>query len=329
MDMKEFCAKIKDEIPDFLMQYNIENIEIRPQTKNNGVTRTGLNIILENQNVSPCIYMEKYLDKYLKNQNNVDFDFAEDIVKEIAEEYREKLQSIKNVSFDELEEAINPATVFACVVNAEKNRVLLQDVPHRMIEDMAVIYRIKFDVGLGNKEGLNSAIIHNSHMTRLGISEEKLYEWAYENTRQLFPTKIASMYDKMYELLKAEGMPDQFVEMQLGGIPKEDFMYIMSNSMNVFGATSVIYNDDIAKFAEEKGADSLIVLPSSIHEVILLNNDIMTERTALEQIVRDVNQNVLAKEEFLSDNVYCFDVRTRELKLYEEPAIQKNKEMKM
>ena len=58
--------------------------------------------------------------------------------------------------------------------------------------------------------------------------------------------------------------------------------------------------------AETLGGD-FFVLPSSVHEVLLIPDDGSMELSYLEQMVRDVNQQEVAPEERLSDNVFHYD----------------------
>ncbi len=53
------------------------------------------------------------------------------------------------------------------------------------------------------------------------------------------------------------------------------------------------------------------ILPSSIHETIVVPDDGNTKRQDLEAMVKAVNQNQVAPEERLTNSVYHYDTKIR------------------
>ena len=82
-------------------------------------------------------------------------------------------------------------------------------------------------------------------------------------------------------------------------------MYVLSNSSKVFGAASILYPDVLKNFAEKLDRD-LYILPSSVHEVILLPKRSETEWETLQEMVKEVNATQLEEVEILSDSVYSY-----------------------
>lgn len=83
-------------------------------------------------------------------------------------------------------------------------------------------------------------------------------------------------------------------------------MYVLSNSIGLYGATTMIYIDVIKKFADTMGAD-LYILPSSLHEIILvLDYGCSYRGFELQRMVNDVNRTVLQNDDILSDSVYKY-----------------------
>ena len=82
-------------------------------------------------------------------------------------------------------------------------------------------------------------------------------------------------------------------------------MYVCSNSQKVNGAGVILYKDLLKQFAEKTGSD-FYILPSSIHETLLVPVSDQMEVEALRSMVREVNATQVAPEEVLSDNVYIY-----------------------
>ena len=83
-------------------------------------------------------------------------------------------------------------------------------------------------------------------------------------------------------------------------------MYILSNSGKVNGATCILYDGLLSQIAERLKSD-FILLPSSIHEVILVPVDQCEELCTFSSMVAEVNETQLTDEEILSDHAYYYE----------------------
>ena len=90
-----------------------------------------------------------------------------------------------------------------------------------------------------------------------------------------------------------------------------DTMYVLTNDTKVNGAAAIL-NDDIRQEIAEKVGD-FYMLPSSIHETLIVPKDAGMEFKELEQMVQEVNQTQVAPGERLSDHVYEYDAKEHEL----------------
>ena len=88
-------------------------------------------------------------------------------------------------------------------------------------------------------------------------------------------------------------------------------MYILTNETKLNGAACILYENVLYDFAQKLGED-LYILPSSVHEVILLPKLSVFEKDELVNMVREVNTEGVAAEEVLSDHVYEYN-RTQRL----------------
>ena len=99
-------------------------------------------------------------------------------------------------------------------------------------------------------------------------------------------------------------------EMGLSG-PGEDAMYVISNSDKTFGAAALLDSDAMDKIEEQIG--EFYILPSSVHECILVPKKEDMDLATLENMVQEVNATQVSKEEKLSDHVYAYDSETKEI----------------
>lgn len=91
MEFNDFCNEIRDNIGEYLLGYDFDNIQLQEVTHNNNTTHTGLLISRSEVNVAPTIYMEQYYKQY---QDTGDMDA---VIKEIAETYKASLESTNDL----------------------------------------------------------------------------------------------------------------------------------------------------------------------------------------------------------------------------------------
>ena len=90
-------------------------------------------------------------------------------------------------------------------------------------------------------------------------------------------------------------------------MPPEDRMYILTNIYKVNGASMLLDSDMMQKVMEEVGSD-FFILPSSIHEVLIVPADSGMKSSDLETMVREVNDTEVSDTEILSYHVYRYSM---------------------
>ncbi|MBE5839529.1 DUF5688 family protein [Butyrivibrio sp.] len=190
------------------------------------------------------------------------------------------------------------------VVSAETNAELLATVPHKDIEDMAVVYR--FDVKDIVGEGA-TVIVTNKMLDNYGITPEQLHADAVKNAPEIRPIVIQGMAEV---LAKQMGVED----MEMLGLnipPEQEQIFVASVPDNVHGAGILAYEDFMDKASERVGNQSFFILPSSIHELLIVPDNGMMDLHSLEQMVREVNATTVDPSEKLTDNVYHYDAKDK------------------
>lgn len=297
MDFDEFKEKIKDNIKNYLpMQYEKANVSLQSVVKNNDVQLTGLMIRLEENNIAPFIYLDRYYEQY---QNGMELP---DIMKDIAElrvssEQSVKLDISRITDFNQVKD-----NIICKLINGDMNEEYLADKPYTQIEDMAVIYVI--DLGSGAEGHMSSPITYDL-MKRYGVDTQMLHEIAIHN---LAKSEIVfkSMKDALMEIMFPDGVPEEDPLAEILSAEDEIPMYVLSNAEKLNGAASVLDKDTMETISEMLGGD-FVVIPSSIHEVIILPMDDNVDKDELEGIIREVNTGQVAPEERLSYHAYQYD----------------------
>lgn len=170
----------------------------------------------------------------------------------------------------------------------EDNNSYLEGVPFRYFHDLAITYYVLVQ---RNTDGIGTIPIQNCHMELWGVEETDSWELAYKNTKELFPISIKTMEQIICELTGRHYESDN---------PSK--MYVISNNHKHFGAASIIYKEILHDFAEKKNAN-FFILPSSIHECILLVDDGEMSKHELDDMVQEINNTQVDAEEVLSHSM--------------------------
>ena len=301
---QEFINEVVNALEkEFGNQYNIK---VNQVPKNNGLIRHGLCIIEQNVIVTPTIYMEEYYAMY---QQGVQMP---EIIRKICD-YNESAKEITIEDFDvrrfgELD-AVKGRIVYK-LVNTAMNQDMLQDHPHIEVLDLSMV----FQVIVSNQESGQMTInVRNSHMKEWGLTVNELKELAEINTRRMFPEDIISMEDMLNSLSK-ELVGEEVLDVV--NRRENEMFHVLTNKKKVQGASVLLYNGLLQEIAEQAGGN-LVILPSSVHETILMKETAETDYQQLKTMVHEVNEEMVVQEEVLSENIYRFVKATGELEIVE------------
>ncbi len=205
------------------------------------------------------------------------------------------------------------------IINAEKNQDLLKDVLYEMHDGLACVYGFAIE-GSSTTGWCN---IGRSILEYMGVDEEKLRQDAWDSMRINDPVRFMPLQmDGVIEALESE--PRKVLEEIEDIDPCEDIYMLTSQNM-YNGAAYVCDNKVLGRIANWLEAD-LIILPSSIHEVMIIPERVPVNSAALAELsemIRDINEQEVAAEDRLSDSVYLFRRNVGELRKYRE---EENKE---
>ena len=282
MEYRDFVEKVKEQIQDFLPErFADATVEVNQIVKNNDCVLDGLMVRTEESNIAPTIYLNPYFEQM---QDGAELD---DVLAQIASVYQSHyidhdIDVSAVTDFDKIKDKI------VCkLINEEANQQFLQDKPYSKLEDLAVVYQILMDK---TGEGTATITITDNLMDGYGITLEELHAQALQNMDTLQPHSFKGMNETVAEMIAVDIAREQNVGMDEA---KEMAMQMMPD-------------------IPEKVGD-FYMLPSSIHETLIIPKDAGMEFKELEQMVQEVNQTQVAPGERLSDHVYEYDAKEHEL----------------
>ncbi len=310
MNYDEFKIAVLEELSAYIE--DPKEISLHKIVKNNGLVLDGVVIVQDHVNIAPTIYLQPYFEEYA---GGLPFD---ETCRRILDVYRmhRSYQNI-DVSFFEDYSRVKKTIIYR-LVHFDRNRELMADVPYVRFLDLAVIFYslIEMDRDKGNA----SILIHNSHMDLWNSTTPELLEIAKINTPRLLKPQIRHLQDVIEDIAMEEQLvcPDGPGMVREGGaaIP----MYLVSNQINYFGAGCILYDHLLSGFAEKMQSD-FYILPSSVHEVILVPADNDADMEEMSEMVQDVNETSLLPQEILSDRAYYYSRKDNEIRMSEAPGL--------
>ena len=284
MDFDSFLNLIFKDVTEDLSNRGMRvELDIYDMDKLQG-SYTGLVARIEGTPVRPVINLDA---KYAQYQKTGDYfgtckEVTEMVLSEIENSPQVDLEKLRN--YGEMKGQLKMA-----LVPTEKNRGMLDKIPHMEIEDMSVIYQFKVLVG-GH---MGTITISNDLRERYGITETQLHEDALANAPFSEPIVIRSVAEVLGKNWPA------------GMSMEECPLWMATNILSDHGAGVLAYPDFFER-AQEKVGTNFYVLPSSIHELLLVPDDgnLLTEE--LKAMVEYVNYTTVDEKDWLSDNVYHY-----------------------
>lgn len=275
-------------------------VRIQPTQKNNGITLTSITIMRENRNVAPTTYAEQYFDQF--NEGDTIEEILDRII-EIDEKYQ--LDSNFDISSFTDYNKVKDKLRFK-LVNTSKNKERLLQIPHKEFLDLSKIYFAEVD----SLDGCSGTItVATEHMKLWGIDSEELDKIATINTFKNNKITLMNLVDFIEEEVLGEELA--FEGMDIPDVP----MYALTFKSKIFGAAVFACDSLFKKFADFV-EDNLYIIPSSIHELLIIPcNSSHQDVTLLKYMIREVNSTQVAEEEILSYNLYFYSREKDEIEI--------------
>ena len=289
MTKEQFVTQLTQHLYPFFPEeeYTIRNDVF---TKNNSTRHHGIVIQRKGEDVAPTIYVDNFYEDHLHKKITI---------KEIAERIRQvmngfAMQVDRYQNFSVKWPDCRDKIIYR-LISKERNEDRLAKIPHIPFLNLAIVFYIVYNI---SEQGLESICITEELRENWNVSTKELLQLAKKNTPLMFPSKIETMESALCNYLGCQHI-----------LPEDEdvpMMYIFTNEMGINGATVMIYEDLIENFAEEQQSD-LYVLPSSIHEILVVPDSGGRPLSELSDMVKDINREHVLEEEILSDCAYYYD----------------------
>lgn len=267
--------------------------------KNNGILLDGLSILPPESGLAPTVYLNAFYQQYLDGMS------LETIVDEIQKLFEDNPPPAY-IQPDRISDFSQAAPkIMMKLVQTMSNRELLSDVPHIPFMDLSVV----FYLALGrNDYGQMTALVHKEHLELWNTDQNTLLRLASVNTPAACPALIQSMGQVLRELARNnpcashdEAALDRLIEKSRNITP----LYVLTNTTGIYGACCLLYPKVIKDFADSLASD-LVIIPSSIHEVLLTPVEKEISYSSLNAMVASINQSEVPPEDRLSDHIYLY-----------------------
>lgn len=291
LNFEEFRNEVIRLLSDCLAECEITPADVK---KNNATFR---GIVFKNpvSNLSPTIYLDKAFERYESGEE------IESIVENIKEMYDRALPETNfDVSFfedwDKVKNLVEPR-----LVKKEGNEEFLSDMPSTDFLDLAIIYAVKCDLP---GAGAGSITVTNRHFEMWGITMEELHNAAFANAKA--EAVLEPLENVLARMMGGFAPTTNLLQEESYDISSQNLpMMILRNERFINGASLIADNDTLAKARGVMG-DDLIIIPSSVHEVILLPKCFGKNLDELTSMIGAVNGEELPPEDVLSDHPYIF-----------------------
>lgn len=332
MNYKEFLEYIKENLPELMNAKEFEKREqclkkhksdeeeceicyeahVHSITKNNGIVLDGITLLNKGESSGPNVYLNSYFESYQMGKPlNVIMDEIIECHNRAKQE--NSIEVVNILDFDLVKDRI-----VLRLVNYEKNKEQLEQCPHICYLDLAVTFRY-----LASKDamGLASSLISYKEFEHWNIEKEDLYQLALFNTMREFSWQMDSLVKVVSECF-GERLPDELKEefmedvRNLEQVENRVNMYVLTNDVGLNGATSILYDNVVKNFAKVQDCN-IFILPSSVHEVMLVPENSETEPEFLQELVIEANQSAVGLIDLLSDHIYYYDREKDEIMIHE------------
>ena len=262
---------------------------------NNGTTHIALILYKNGEKLHPQIYLERFFEDYKKGKA------MEEILQDVMKTYEEALQNINPDSLSGIEdwEQVKGRLAFR-LLSKERNKETLENYVYKEFLDLAAIVTFCAEI---DEQGVKAIRVTHDLAELWNVSKEEILQAAEENTEALFPVRMEPILDTLCRVadISRDDLPEEV-------LAEEDSPQIMvlTNYLGVNGATVLLY-DSFLQQVYEKLRGKFIILPSSIHEVIVMPLASAPPITDSQKMVEQINRSAVKEEEILSDSVYLYD----------------------
>ena len=290
MDYEQFLEQVKDRLQE---QFPYMDVSIRSVEKLQGESYTGISIAPAGSNAGATMNLHSQYDLL---QEGTPMEIIIRRIENLANDAVEQIPQVDTGVLGDYGQMKDRLIMQA--VPTDQNRALLATTPHREMEDLSIVYRFQLD---HQARGDATILVTNQMLENYGITAEQLIADAAVSAPQRNPLSIRSMAQVMAEMSGGMFEPEDI------GAPA---LLVATVPGAVNGAGVLGYPDFFKEATELIGGD-FFILPSSVHEVLLLADDGTARAAELNAMVSSINASEVMPEDRLSDEAYHYDVKAQ------------------
>ncbi len=283
-DYKTFLEDVKDGLNAYYGEDG--RATVTRMEKNNDVNYYGISIQNTDSNLATVIHMEGEFERFRKE------GLMENVVKRVVQ-FHETHAARFSIDTETIRDYEKMKGRLTCkLINYERNEKRLRNLPHIKYMDLALVFCCDM-----TREGYGPASFE--------IQEKLLNGWGIDLDTLMTDTFHASVIIRPATIRRIEDVVGPRIQGTVCelGIPE---MYVLTNEQEQYGASCLLYPNVLKDFACEKSCN-FYILPSSVHEVILLGDYGCFDPKMMAQMVREINMTEVEDSEVLSDAVYYYD----------------------
>ena len=276
MTYSEFKTRMTEDIKSYMTEkYPGCKVDHRTIEKVNREQVEMITIRIKDRKDGPAIDVKDCFEDM--NQRDMSYD---EMLEEVKKRLDLTMKAAPKIAADDFSGFKDK--VILALINTEKNKNMLESVPHRAYHEFTIVYRY---IAFEDNQKMTGAIVTNDMLNIFGCTEEELYKYAYENTKK------------------------DAVACSVFGLP------ILTTNRRIFGAASILFPELVKEVASYFGCD-LYLVPSSTDEWTALSvRGILGGAAYVNNMLRDVNSQAESEELILGERCYYYDYKTGEIRL--------------
>ena len=286
---EELLKAVKEMLPDEI------TAKAGVVEKLNGTLRHSISIAKQGTNFSQNIYLEPFYMQFCQGGD------LERLAGEVISCFDEEMEELPEIC-TRLDSYSNAKPhIFARLIQRAANEKLLLDVPHRVFMDFAMVPYMEIK---GPNMFKGSVLLRNNYLDMWQVSEEEVLDWAILQSRNK-----GLLFQSMRDMFPAE------TEQAENGIVFSQELYVMTNQEKFFGSNMIYFEENLEHIACQLGED-FYLLPSSVHEWIIIAESMVNDTSYLLEMVRDINDTIVLNEEILGYKVYKYERCSQKIQIF-------------
>ncbi len=275
MDYEQFINRMKEHMEELLPS----NTKCEIEKKDGNTT-----LLLQYEGENYSFHMTPQYESYLKGSS----------IRCILLSMIERMKRINSMNKDKT------YCIGIKLINYEKHKEKLQNIRHEIYLDLAVVYYNLLD---------GVEIFQEGSLNESDSKEIVSYHKAMENTINYLGINLNTMEDILFSMIYEEDIEYSYSDVISNityKLDKDKTMYVLTNKKKLYGAITLLYPQICEVFAARMDSN-FFILPSSVHELILIPDKGEIDKEDLANMVYEINRSEVLPKDFLSDSIYYYD----------------------